>query len=54
MFKNVTDTELNRLLYFMKMRYNSKKNGGRKKAIKQMITDMEKETQKRMNKNGDK
>ena len=34
MFKNVTDTELNRLLYFMKMRYNSKKNGGRKKVIK--------------------
>ena len=54
MFQNVTDTELNRLLYFMKMRYNRKKNGDRKRVIKEMIMSMEKETERRINKNGDK
>ena len=53
-FKNVTNSELNKMVYFMKMRYNKQENENRKEIIGQIITKMEMEITKRLNKNGDK
>ena len=54
MFKNVTNTELNKMLYFTKLRYNSQKGTKNVKVIKELIDSMEKEIQRRSSNNGEK